>query len=380
MTTINLNSLEELIKQKYSTICKEKDNDFSDKKLLSIISSEVESTSRLTYFQDSRFKLLNPIKRLSRYKDTLRGILSILVKVHNFLIFLNKKLLKYEDIINKNRILENEIISLQENYDFLHQQLEILRLITSENQKCQSINENKLRNISFSLNSIESEVFIKSQNLKKILNTSYYSRLRGRSQDVNDLYLHRFNLLRDLGLFVANNRCLDLGCGRGEWLKVLKNNSISCVGVDNDTNMIEHCIANNLNVIKGDIVEVLKSFKNTDFDFISLIHVIEHLNINYLCELLVLIRQIVDKDGILYIEIPNIHNPLVSSTNYYIDPSHKSKYPIELLEHLLSIHEFDVLNYSFQSIDKKHKEIFSSLKVPDPRYYCYDLTITAKVR
>lgn len=381
MTAIDLNVLEDLIKKKHSTFSEDKDKDISNQSLLSNISSEVEATSRLTYFQDSRFKFLNPIKRLSRYKDTLRGILGVLANIHNYLIFLNKRLLKYEDLSNKYRILEKKIHFFQDNFHDIHQQLESLRIITDDNQKCQSKNDFKLKKISFSLNNLESEVFIKSQNLKKILNASYYSQLRGNSEDINDLYLHRLNLLRELGLFVDDNdRCLDLGCGRGEWLSVLKSNSISCVGVDNDTNMIEHCIANNLTVIKGDIIEVLKSFKNTDFSFISLIHVIEHLNINYLCELLILVNQTLDKNGILYIELPNIHNPLVSSTNYYIDPSHKTKYPVELLEHLLSIHNFEVLNYSFQSIDKKHKEIFSSLKIPDSRYYCYDLTITAKTR
>lgn len=67
------------------------------------------------------------------------------------------------------------------------------------------------------------------------------------------------------------SKVLDLGCGDGELLKLLKDNKkVFCRGVEiNEDNVIK-CVEKGLSVFQGDIDEGLKDYQDKSFDYVIL--------------------------------------------------------------------------------------------------------------
>jgi SAM-dependent methyltransferase len=135
------------------------------------------------------------------------------------------------------------------------------------------------------------------------------------------------------------SRVLDIGCGRGEFLEILKDHEIGGIGVDSDPDMVAYCRSRHLNVEKSDAVAYLETLEDKSLDGIFIDQVIEHLEPDYLIRLLELCYQKM-KYG-YYIVIETV-NPLsfVSFANFYIDMTHKRPVHPETLQYLFSASGF----------------------------------------
>ena len=72
-------------------------------------------------------------------------------------------------------------------------------------------------------------------------------------------------------LIQSNSSVLDLGCGTGDFLKLLKQKrNIRCQGVEIDEMKIVQCIKNSIPVIQGDLDEGLRAFQSNSFDYVLL--------------------------------------------------------------------------------------------------------------
>mgnify|MGYP001385898150 FL=1 len=68
-----------------------------------------------------------------------------------------------------------------------------------------------------------------------------------------------------------NSRVLDLGCGDGNLLKILKEQkNVTGYGVDNDIYQIKLSLDNTINVLQLDLDDGLNDFKDDTFDYVIL--------------------------------------------------------------------------------------------------------------
>ena len=129
---------------------------------------------------------------------------------------------------------------------------------------------------------------------------------------------------------------LDLGCGRGEFLSYLASLKITATGIEKNISLAPEKLDKSVEIIEGDALSWLRNAKDNSYDFISAIHVIEHLEFQYFYELTREIRRVLKKNGVVLFETPNPDNILVATSNFYVDPTHLRLIPQKLVEFVLN--------------------------------------------
>lgn len=127
---------------------------------------------------------------------------------------------------------------------------------------------------------------------------------------------------------------LDLGCGRGEWLTLLKQNGYMGVGVDLNNESLKCCEFNGVKAIHMDVINYLKTLPSESVKLLTSFQLVEHLKSYQLLEMFQEIGRVMRKDGLVIIETPNPVNVNVGAAAFYLDPTHVRPVHPQFLEFL----------------------------------------------
>jgi SAM-dependent methyltransferase len=130
----------------------------------------------------------------------------------------------------------------------------------------------------------------------------------------------------------ADHPLLDLGCGRGEWLTVLRDKGIPARGVDSNATFVDQSAANGLAVHEGDLLEALRAAPDASLGAITMFQVLEHLPFSLVVEVLHEAVRVLCTDGVFIAEVPNAKNVRVGSGTFWIDPTHVRPWYPDVLE------------------------------------------------
>lgn len=119
-------------------------------------------------------------------------------------------------------------------------------------------------------------------------------------------------------------RVLDVGCGRGEWLEILKENGITAQGIDTNRFAVSQCREYGLDALEADVLAHLKAVPESSLHAVTGFHIIEHLAFEETIALLDEVHRVLKPGGAAIFETPNPANILVSAYDFYRDPSHKN--------------------------------------------------------
>ena len=86
--------------------------------------------------------------------------------------------------------------------------------------------------------------------------------------------LHRPDLKIIAGIVQENAKVLDIGCGDGTLLELLKSKGASCSGVELSQDGVNECVRKGLAVIQGDADRDLDSYISGVFDWVIMSHAI----------------------------------------------------------------------------------------------------------
>jgi len=172
---------------------------------------------------------------------------------------------------------------------------------------------------------------------------AFQERFRGSQEEI------RKKQLAYLGYFKGRENVVDIGCGRGEFLAILRDAGINAIGVDSDARMVEECRRKGLNVIKQDGVDYLRSLEDGSIEGIFSGQVVEHMYPSELIEFVNLAARKLGKDGVLVVETINPECLLVFANSFYMDLSHIRPVHPETLKFLLESAGFSDLKLSFFS-------------------------------
>jgi 2-polyprenyl-3-methyl-5-hydroxy-6-metoxy-1,4-benzoquinol methylase len=144
----------------------------------------------------------------------------------------------------------------------------------------------------------------------------FEERFRGSEEDIKDRQRVYIEYFREV------EQVLDIGCGRGEFLELLKEAGINARGVDLDLDMVLYCQEKGLDVVKEDAFAYLESVPDEALGGLFAAQVVEHLEPTCLVELVHLCQRKLRPGGILIFETPNPVCLTVFARSFYMDFTH----------------------------------------------------------
>lgn len=124
---------------------------------------------------------------------------------------------------------------------------------------------------------------------------------------------------------------LDIGCGRGEFLEVMKEAGVAARGIDLCEEAVAMCRAKALDAETADLFVYLDGLPDSSLDGIFSAQVVEHLPPERLSEFIRLAAAKLRHGGVLAIETPNPECLAIFATHFYLDPTHTRPIPPQLL-------------------------------------------------
>src|SRR3989441_3445474 len=245
------------------------------------------------------------------------------------------------------QVLASQTQALQEQYRVLERmQSEVLQ----EMQGRFSMAERKLRRLIHMFTAPQEEGKTAHVELKRLPHHSlepdfdyfgFEERFRGSEQDIKErqrVYL---------AYFQGQENILDIGCGRGEFLELLRKAGIKAIGVDTDLDMVLYCREKGLDIVQEDAFVYLETLPDTSLGGIFAAQVIEHLEPGRVIELVKLCYRKLRSGGVLILETPNPKCLMVFAASFYMDFSHIRPLHPEAMRFLLA-------SAGFQDIELKY--------------------------
>ncbi len=291
--------------------------------------------------------------------------------------FISKINTKLENTTNE---LKNSTQELERKAQELKNSTQELEKTAQELENTKQKHENQIQELEKKAQELENQIYVDVQNAVMAINTDIDKKawlaqvlnervqnglVQKRAPAVSTskenlnyfLFEERFRGSREeitkrqlafLSYFEKCARVLDIGCGRGEFLEILKDHNIGGIGVDSDPDMVAYCRSRQLVVEQSDAIAYLETLEENSLDGIFIDQVVEHLEPEYLIRLLVLCYMKL-KEG-YYIIVETV-NPLslVAFFNFYLDMSHQKPVHPYTLKFLLESSQYREIELKYYS-------------------------------
>ncbi len=126
----------------------------------------------------------------------------------------------------------------------------------------------------------------------------------------------------DAEALIGYGPVLDIGCGRGEFLGLLRDRGVECRGIELDPVQADEARQRGFDVATGDGIAMLETENDASLGAVVLYQVVEHIDHG---QLLDLVRAAYDKlrpGGKLIIETPNPQSIYILAHSFWLDPTH----------------------------------------------------------
>jgi len=221
----------------------------------------------------------------------------------------------------------------------------------------------------------------KAPGLQSLLETFYClleERYRGSREEIKQrltIYKKDFEALR--ARMQSSGPIIDLGCGRGEFVELLRDEGFQVIGIDENEIQLEAARHKGLPVLHCDAQTYLAGIEDESVLAVTGIHIVEHLPFPSLVALMQDIARVVKTGGLTIFETPNPRNLVVGAHTFHFDPTHIKPLPPEVLEILFEtlgfvnietrlMHPSDIFD---DAIEQKRLDPYVATLLYGPRDY-----------
>jgi O-antigen chain-terminating methyltransferase len=290
----------------------------------------------------------------SLFNQQMDGIKSELAERDKVIADLNNGLIhvgRLEEELTGELIIQKEKLDevKKETHNLFSQKLESLKLEFVEVYK--NLNDEAMASVKKELSDLlEVKSAISHKQIKDILKeenhlpdalyVAFEDRFRGSREEVKERLRIYLPYVKEAKVGERSSPILDLGCGRGEWLELLKGNGYIAKGVDFNRVMVRQCQEFGLDVTESDMIEYLNNQPANSFGALTGFHILEHLSFKTLISLFDEALRVLKPGGMVIFETPNPENLIVAAYHFYFDPTHRNPLPPGLLNFLIESRGF----------------------------------------
>jgi SAM-dependent methyltransferase len=152
-----------------------------------------------------------------------------------------------------------------------------------------------------------------------------------------------------LPVFAGQQDVLDIGCGRGEFLELLRQQGVKSRGLDINHEMVEECRQRGLDASEGEALGYLRGLPDESLGGIFAAQVVEHLQPDYLVALLQRAHDVLRPGGVLALETVNVACWFAFFQSYVRDITHVRPLHPETLAYFVRASGFPHVDVQFRS-------------------------------
>lgn len=171
----------------------------------------------------------------------------------------------------------------------------------------------------------------------------FEDRFRGSEADI------RARLADYVPVFAGASDVLDIGCGRGEFLDLLREAGVPARGLDLNPAMVEACHARGLDASEGDALGYLASLPDASLGGLIAVQVVEHLEPGYLTRVLQAAYDKLRPGAPIVLETINPACWVAFFESYIRDLTHVRPVHPETLQYLLQASGFSRVEIAYRS-------------------------------
>jgi SAM-dependent methyltransferase len=173
--------------------------------------------------------------------------------------------------------------------------------------------------------------------------TAFENRFRGSREEIRD------RLRRYVELLSQAAPVVDLGCGRGEMLELLREAGIAARGVEGNLHSVQDCRSRGLDVVEGDLLDFLRRTPEGSQGGLFAAQVAEHLPPPVLLDVLRESHRALRAGGLLILETPNPRSVIALHEVFLRDLTHERPLHPETLRFLAASAGFSEVRIEMQT-------------------------------
>jgi SAM-dependent methyltransferase len=150
-------------------------------------------------------------------------------------------------------------------------------------------------------------------------------------------------------MFEGRTDVLDVGCGRGEFLDLLRAKGVAARGIDINDAMVEEARARGLSAEKADALTYLNALPDDSLGGLFAAQVVEHLSPEYLAAFLETAGRKVRHGGVIVLETINPTSWVAFFESYIRDLTHVRPLHPETMQYMLRVSGFAQVRVLYSS-------------------------------